>query len=38
LWSLGDLVIGTPFLRAATERLDVTLLAQPYALDLQSRL
>jgi ADP-heptose:LPS heptosyltransferase len=38
LWGLGDLVIGTPFLRAATERFDVTLLAQPYALDLQHRL
>ena len=38
LWNLGDLVIATPFLRAATERFDVTLLAKPYALDLQPRL
>jgi ADP-heptose:LPS heptosyltransferase len=38
LWGLGDLVIATPFLRAAAERFDVTLLAQPYAMDLQHRL
>src|ERR1017187_1461225 len=38
LWGLGDLVIATPFLRAVTERFDVTLLAKPYALDLQPRL
>ncbi|HXF11200.1 MAG TPA: glycosyltransferase family 9 protein, partial [Desulfuromonadaceae bacterium] len=38
LWGLGDLVIATPFLQAATERFEVTLLAQPYALDLQRRL
>jgi heptosyltransferase-2 len=38
LWGLGDLVIATPFLRAAAERFDVTLLAKPYALDLQPRL
>jgi ADP-heptose:LPS heptosyltransferase len=38
LWHRGDLVIGTPFLRAATERFDVTLVAKPYALDLQPRL
>lgn len=38
LWGLGDLVIATPFLRAAVERFDVTLLAKPYALDLQPRL
>ena len=38
LWGLGDLVIATPLLRAATERFDVTLLAKPYALDLQRRL
>ena len=38
LWGLGDLVIATPLLRAATERFEVTLLAKPYALDLQRRL
>ena len=29
LWGLGDLVIATPFLRAASEKFDVTLLAKP---------
>lgn len=38
LWGMGDLVIATPFLRAAAERYDVTLVAKPYALDLQTRL
>ncbi len=38
LWGLGDLVIATQFLRAAAEKYDVTLLAKPYALELQSRL
>jgi len=38
LWGLGDLVIATPFLRAAAERFEVTLLAKPFALDLQPRL
>ena len=38
LWGLGDLVIATPLLRAAAERFDITLLAKPYALDLQRRL
>lgn len=38
LWGLGDLVIATPFLRAASERFAVTLLAKPYARDLQTRL
>jgi len=38
LWGIGDLTIGTPFLRAACERYDVTLLAKPYATDLQVRL
>ncbi len=37
LWGLGDLIIATPFLRAAVARFDVTLLAKPYALDLQPR-
>jgi len=35
LWGLGDLMIATPFLRAAAERFDVTLLAKPFALDLR---
>jgi ADP-heptose:LPS heptosyltransferase len=38
LWGLGDLVISTPFLQAASERYDVTLVAKPYAKDLQERL
>lgn len=38
LWGLGDLAIATPFLCAATERFDVTLLAKPFARDLQPRL
>jgi ADP-heptose:LPS heptosyltransferase len=37
LWGLGDLIIATPFLRAASERYQVTLLAKPYAKDLQAR-
>ena len=36
-WGLGDLVISTPFLRAASERYRVTLVAKPFALDLQPR-
>ena len=38
LWGLGDLVIATPFIRAAAEAFEVTLLAKPYALELQLRL
>ena len=38
LWGLGDLIIATPFLRAAVERFDTTLLAKSFALDLRSRL
>ncbi len=38
LWGLGDLVIATPFLRAAAEKYDVTLLAKPYASELRPRL
>jgi heptosyltransferase-2 len=34
---MGDLVIATPFLRAAAEQYEVTLLAKPYANDLQRR-
>lgn len=37
VWNLGDLAIATPFLRAAAEQYDVTLLAKPYARDMQSR-
>ena len=35
LWGLGDLVIATPFLQAASERFAVTLLAKPYAQELR---
>ena len=38
LWGLGDLVIATPFLRAAAEKFSVTLLAKPFAQELQPRL
>ena len=39
LWGLGDLAIATPFLRAAADKFEVTtLLAKPFALDLQPRL
>jgi len=37
LWGLGDLVIATTFLRAAAEKFDITLLAKPYARELQPR-
>jgi heptosyltransferase-2 len=37
LWQLGDLMIAAPFIRAASEQYDVTLVAKPYALDLQPR-
>jgi ADP-heptose:LPS heptosyltransferase len=35
LWGLGDLIIATPFLRAAAQRFDVTLLAKPHAAQLR---
>jgi ADP-heptose:LPS heptosyltransferase len=38
LWGMGDLVIASPFLQAASQKYDVTLLAKPYAQDLQPRL
>jgi ADP-heptose:LPS heptosyltransferase len=38
LWGLGDLVIATPFVRAAAEKYELTLLAKPYAADLKLRL
>lgn len=37
LWGVGDLAIATPFLRQACAKYDVTLLAKPYAADLQDR-
>jgi len=37
LWGLGDLVIATPFLQAASKKYAVTLLAKPYAKDLRER-
>jgi ADP-heptose:LPS heptosyltransferase len=38
LWGIGDLVIATPFLRAASKKYAVTLLAKPFALELRPRL
>lgn len=38
LWGMGDLVLATPFLRAATAEFEVTLLAKPMAQELQPRL
>jgi ADP-heptose:LPS heptosyltransferase len=37
LWGLGDLAIATPFLRSASEKFQVTLLAKPHALELQKK-
>jgi ADP-heptose:LPS heptosyltransferase len=37
LWGIGDLAIATPFLRAAIEKFEVTLLAKPHARELQPR-
>lgn len=37
LWGLGDLVIATPFLRAAVEKYSVSLLANPFAVEIQPR-
>ncbi len=37
LWGMGDLVIATPFLQEASKAYSVTLLAKPYAFDLQRR-
>lgn len=37
LWRVGDLAIATPFIQAATERFDVTVLAQPVARTFQQR-
>ena len=38
LWGLGDLVIGAAFLRAAAEKYEVTIVAKPYAKELQAEL
>jgi ADP-heptose:LPS heptosyltransferase len=38
LWAMGDLVVSTPFLRAAAGIFEVTLLAKPTARQLQPRL
>ena len=37
MWGMGDLVIATPFLQAVSQKYNVTLLAKPYAFDLQRR-
>jgi ADP-heptose:LPS heptosyltransferase len=37
LWQLGDLVIATPFLRAAAAKFDVTVVSKPFGKDLQAR-
>jgi heptosyltransferase-2 len=38
LWGMGDLVIATSFLRAASAVYDVTLVAKPYAQGMRPRL
>ncbi|MFM2296273.1 MAG: hypothetical protein RLZZ350_2686 [Verrucomicrobiota bacterium] len=38
LWGVGDLAVATPFLRTASEKFEVTLLAKPHALALRPRL
>jgi ADP-heptose:LPS heptosyltransferase len=38
LWGVGDLALATLFLRAASERFDVTVVAKSFALELQPRL
>jgi ADP-heptose:LPS heptosyltransferase len=35
LWGLGDLIIATPFLRAACKKFAVTLVSKPYGKELQ---
>jgi heptosyltransferase-2 len=37
LWGLGDLVIATPFIQAATQKYAVTVLAKPFAQEVGSR-
>ncbi len=36
-WGIGDLAIATPFLQEASKKYEVTLLAKPFAHDLQKR-
>ena len=36
-WGLGDLVIASPFIRAALEKYEVTLLAKPFAMEMRQR-
>ncbi|HEX7653975.1 MAG TPA: hypothetical protein VF607_10740, partial [Verrucomicrobiae bacterium] len=38
LWGLGDLVIASPFLQAASQHYEVTLVAKPFARELHQRL
>ncbi|MCS7090660.1 MAG: glycosyltransferase family 9 protein [Verrucomicrobiota bacterium] len=38
LWGLGDLVIASRFLQAASDHFEVTLLAKPFGRELQPRL
>lgn len=38
LWGIGDLVIASAFIRAAAEKFAVTLLAKPFAVEMQPRL
>ncbi len=38
LWGLGDLAIATPFIRSASEKFDVTLMAKPFAKEMRPRL
>lgn len=35
LWGLGDLIIATPFIRAAVQQYAVTLLAKPFAAEMR---
>jgi ADP-heptose:LPS heptosyltransferase len=37
LWGLGDLMLATPLLQAASEKFAVSLVAKPYAVDLKER-
>jgi len=37
LWGLGDLAIASPFIRAAAEKYEVTLLAKPFAKEMRQR-
>lgn len=37
LWGLGDLAIATPFIRAASVKFDITVLAKPFATEMQAR-